>query len=292
MTGRNSHEILAQESSRARIEPVKKQMTDQLSQPRIKNNIKAHWLGQHVIYYPVVRSTNDILKEMATRGAPAGTLVVADFQSRGKGRHGRHWEAPTGTSLLFTLLFRPNWPAEQANWLTMLAGLACLEAIANQTGLKLSLKWPNDIVCSSQDQWLKVGGLLLEGEVLDGKLDHAVLGIGLNVNMDRNQLPQTEMPASSLSLCLGQYISRLELLSEILKSLEQYYENADQGQSPHQAWNNVLMITGKKVRAAMKNDDQIIEGVAVGTDEWGSLKIRDRTGKIRIFSAGDVTLRS
>lgn len=292
MTGRNNHEILAQESSPARIELEEKQMTDQLSQPKIKNCIETHWLGQHVIYYPVVRSTNDILKEMASRGAPAGTLVMADFQSRGKGRQGRRWEAPPGSSLLFSLLFRPNWQSERVNWLTMLAGLACLEAIASQTGLKLSLKWPNDIVFPSQDQWVKVGGLLLEGEVTNGKLNHAVLGIGLNVNMDRNQLPLTEMPASSLSLCLGQDISRLELLSEILRSLEQHYETADQGQSPHQAWNDALMIIGRKVRAAMKNGDQIVEGVAVGTDEWGSLKIRDRTGKIRAFSAGEVSLRS
>lgn len=292
MTGRNNLEILAQESSQARIELVKKQMADQLSQPRIKNCIETRWLGQHVIYYPVVRSTNEILKEMASRGAPAGSLVVADFQSRGKGRQGRRWEALPGTSLLFSLLFRPNWRSERANWLTMLAGLAGLEAIARQTGLKLSLKWPNDIVYSSQDQWLKVGGLLLEGEVIDGKLEHAVLGIGLNVNMDRNQLPLTEMPASSLSLCLGQKMPRLELLSEILLSLEQHYENADLGQSPHQAWNDALMIIGRKVRAAMKNGGQIIEGVAVGTDEWGSLEIRDHTGEIQALSAGEVTLRS
>jgi BirA family biotin operon repressor/biotin-[acetyl-CoA-carboxylase] ligase len=292
MTGRNSREILAQESSRARIELVKKQMADQLSQPRVKNCVKTRWLGQHVIYYPVVRSTNEILKEMASRGAPAGTLVVAEFQNKGKGRHGRRWEAQPGTSLLFSLLFRPDWPAEQANWLTMLAGLACLEAIASQTSLKLSLKWPNDIVFPSQDQWLKVGGLLLEGGVTIGKLNHAVLGIGLNVNMEREQLPQTEMPASSLSLCLGKHVSRLELLSEILESLEKHYENADLGQSPHQAWNDSLMIIGRKVRAAMKSDGQIIEGVAVGTDEWGSLKIRDLTGEIRTLSAGEVTLRS
>ncbi|MGD2050498.1 MAG: biotin--[acetyl-CoA-carboxylase] ligase, partial [Chloroflexota bacterium] len=227
-----------------------------------------------------------------SRGAPAGTLVVAEFQNKGKGRHGRRWEAQPGTSLLFSLLFRPDWPAEQANWLTMLAGLACLEAIASQTSLKLSLKWPNDIVFPSQDQWLKVGGLLLEGGVTIGKLNHAVLGIGLNVNMEREQLPQTEMPASSLSLCLGKHVSRLELLSEILESLEKHYENADLGQSPHQAWNDSLMIIGRKVRAAMKSDGQIIEGVAVGTDEWGSLKIRDLTGEIRTLSAGEVTLRS
>jgi BirA family biotin operon repressor/biotin-[acetyl-CoA-carboxylase] ligase len=292
MTGRKRQATLARELSRVRIDLVEKQMVDGLSQPRIKGNIKTRWLGQNVIYYPVVFSTNDVLKEMASRGAPAGTLVIADFQSRGKGRHGRRWEAPPGSSLLFSLLFRPSWPAERANWLTMLAGLACLEAIARQSGLTLSLKWPNDIVSQSQDHWVKIGGLLLEGEVVNGNLDNAVLGIGLNVNMDKEQLPQTDLPASSLSICLGQRLSRLELLSEILSLLEQHYERADRGQSPRQAWDSALMIIGRKVRALVKGSDEIVEGVAIGTDDWGSLQIRDHSGKIRSLSAGEVTLRS
>lgn len=267
-------------------------MADRLNQPEVSRIVKSRWLGRHVIYYPVVRSTNDLLKEMAARGAPAGTLVVADYQSRGKGRQGRRWEAPPGSSLLFSLLFRPNWPAERANWLTMLAGLACLEAIAGQTSLKVSLKWPNDIVFQSRNQWYKVGGLLLEGEVASGKLGNAVLGIGLNVNMDSKQLPETAMPASSLSIGVGRNLSRLELLSEILIRLEQQYEKADQGQSPHQAWNSALMIIGNQIRAMVHGSDRIIEGIAIGTDDWGSLQIRDPSGEIRTLSAGEVTLRS
>ena len=292
MTGCNSRTILAQKSGRARIGFLKKQMTDRLNQPEINSIVKTRWLGRHVTYYPIVRSTNDLLKEMASRGAPAGSLVLADYQIRGKGRQGRHWEAPPTSSLLFSLLFRPNWPAKRANWLTMLAGLACLEAITGQTSLKVSLKWPNDIVFQRHNQWCKVGGLLLEGEVANGRLDNAVLGIGLNVNMDSNQLPGTEMPASSLSIGVGRNLSRLQLLSEILIRLEQQYETADQGQSPSQAWNSALMIIGNRVRAVMKGSDQIIEGLAIGTDDWGSLQIQDDSGEIRTLSAGEVTLRS
>ena len=111
----------------------------------ILNDLHTQWLGRRIYYHPVVQSTNDLMKERAEMGEPAGSLLLADYQSKGKGRHGRQWQAPAGSSLLFSLLFRPDWSVEQATWLTMIAGLATIRAIDKQTGLSLGLK-PTSII--------------------------------------------------------------------------------------------------------------------------------------------------
>ena len=267
-------------------------MIEQLNQRNIEAVLDTHWLGRRIYYYPVVRSTNDLLREMAIRGEPAGTIVITDFQSRGKGRLGRRWLAPAGSSLLFSVLFRPDWPAEKANWLTMIGGLACAESISNQALLKTRLKWPNDIVVERQGRWYKLGGLLLEATMTEGRLDSTVLGIGLNVNMSEEQLPEAPTSASSLAIELGRNFSRLTLLAEILSKVEKLYEAALNGLSPHDDWDARLMTHGRVVRVTRANLERIIEGVVEGTDAWGRLQVRDNNGELHTFPAGDVTLRS
>ncbi len=117
--------------------------------------------------------------------APAsGAVVLTEFQEHGRGRLHRSWEAPPHTSLLFSVLFRPDWPASRLSWLTMLAGLAVIKALEKETYLPLALKWPNDVLVKHLDTWHKFCGILLEGSLSpDQRLEHAVLGIGINVNI-------------------------------------------------------------------------------------------------------------
>jgi BirA family biotin operon repressor/biotin-[acetyl-CoA-carboxylase] ligase len=260
------------------------------------------WLGQPMHYQPAVTSTNDVLADLAMAGAEAGAMVIANYQSKGKGRLSRRWLAPTGTSLLFSLLFRPAWPPERAVWLTMLAGLAALDAIEACAGLRPRLKWPNDLMLPAGDRWLKCGGVLLEGQLADGRWDAAILGIGINVNIRPDDIPVARLPATSLLKESGRLIDRAALLGELLTNLERGYEAAEHGRSPHQAWERKLVTLGQQVtlhehaisdRQATKSqiaDPRPLSGIAVRTDEWGRLIIRDRGGHEHTVSAGDVTV--
>lgn len=256
--------------------------------------LTTNWLGRSYHYLATVTSTNDCLKEMAVRDnhLPAGTVVLADYQSQGRGRLERQWEAPAGTSLLLSIFFRPNWPAEQAQWLTMMASVAAAEAITAATGLPIALKWPNDLMLEYDGQWHKVGGLLLEGGLdHDGRLTSAIVGIGINVNIPAAQLPVANTPATSLLVAGGRPISRLTLLTDFLARLEAMVEAAESGVSPHAAWNQRLMTLGRPVQVSNAGSEPLITGVAEGTTPEGQLLVRDGVGRVHTVSAGDVTLR-
>lgn len=264
-----------------------------LRETAVTLNLHTQWLGKNYIFLPEVDSTNEYLKKRAaTDNLPAGTVVAADFQSRGKGRLQRRWEAPPGTSLLLSLLFRPDWPAEQANWLTMIASVAMAEAVEGETAVPVHVKWPNDLVIKVENVWHKVGGLLLEGDVgADGRVRSVVLGIGLNVNIPPAQLPAGVTPPTSLLAVLGRPVSRLALLAAFLRRMEAGITAAVAGQSPQAAWQKRLITLGQPVQLTHTGPRQTITGTAEGIDTFGHLLVRDRTGQLHTITAGDVTLR-
>ena len=268
-------------------------MIDDLRETAVTPNLHTQWLGKNYIFLPEVDSTNEYLKKRAAAdNLPAGTVVAADFQSRGKGRLQRRWEAPPGASLLVSLLFRPDWPAEQANWLTMIASAALAEAVEEETAVPVCVKWPNDLVIKVENVWRKVGGLLLEGDVgADGRIRSVVLGIGLNVNMPPEQLPAGATPPTSLLAVLGRPVSRPALLAAFLRRVETGVAAAAAGQSPQAAWQKRLVTLGQPVQATHTGANQTISGVAEGVNTFGYLLVRDEAGRLHTVTAGDVTLR-
>jgi BirA family transcriptional regulator, biotin operon repressor / biotin---[acetyl-CoA-carboxylase] ligase len=148
--------------------------------------------------------------------APEGALVVAEEQTAGRGRLGRRWLAPAGTSLLCSLQLRPTVGTERLPELTGVAARACAEAITALTGLEPALKLPNDVLVDGR----KVAGILAEGR--EGRI---VLGMGINVNVTADELPQdVDRPATSLLVESGREHDRVELLAELLERLERRYE--------------------------------------------------------------------
>jgi BirA family biotin operon repressor/biotin-[acetyl-CoA-carboxylase] ligase len=264
-------------------------MKDHFDERALTREIKTRWLGRRLHYLPVTTSTNAVLATLAADDAPAGTLVVTDYQERGRGRRLRHWEAPPGTSLLFSLLFKPDWPAAQASWLTMLSGLAAVAAIEDSSNLHVALKWPNDVMLATAGSWRKTGGILLETEIEGNRLRQAIVGVGLNVNMKAHQLPDAPTPATSLFVAGGRAISRALLLARFLQALEQGYGAAAAGASPQPAWNERLMLRGEMVM--IRDEAHTLRGEVLGTDEWGRLLLRTADGTVRHVAAGDVTLR-
>ena len=269
-------------------------MKDELRETAVSTTLTTRWLGRTYRYFIQIGSTNEALKETAANDPmlPAGTMFLTDYQSQGRGRLQRRWLAPPGSSLLLSLLFRPNWLPEQAQWLTMLASVAAAEAVESATGLSIGVKWPNDLVVLINGAWHKFSGLLLEGAMgEDGRFQQIVLGIGINVNIPAAQLPEVATPATSLLVAAGQHISRLDLLADFLQRLETGYEQAENGQSPQPAWQERLITIGKQVQVTHSSTGQQIRGLAEGSDGWGRLLVRDEAGVLHTIAAGDVTLR-
>jgi BirA family biotin operon repressor/biotin-[acetyl-CoA-carboxylase] ligase len=255
-----------------------------LSAAAIQAGLETRFAGRKVAYWPEIGSTNDEARRPAGEGAPEGTLVITDYQSRGRGRLDRCWVAPRGSSLLMSLVFRPELAAHQLQRLTMSCSLAVVDAIEWQTGLRAGLKWPNDVVIAGA----KAGGILTEIE-LEG-VEFAVVGIGLNVNLDPALLPaDLPMPATSLCHALGARVARLPLLWALLQKIEERYWALKAGQSPHIEWAGRLVTLGKRV--TVSGTGSVLEGMAESVDADGALLVRVAGGRLEKVLAGDVLSR-
>jgi BirA family biotin operon repressor/biotin-[acetyl-CoA-carboxylase] ligase len=256
----------------------------------VQATLTTHTFGRNLVILPSTGSTNDVAKELAAQGAPEGTVVLADEQTAGRGRMGRHWSAPPGTCLLCSILFRPNLPPTQTPWLTMLCSLAAADAVEQVTGLPVALKWPNDLIISNlQSQgWRKLAGVLTETGVEGGQMAFVVVGIGINVNVELEVLPTLAPDATSILAETGQPVDRVTLLAAFLAGIEQRYEALQAGESPHQEWAARLATLGQPVRAVTPSETLI--GVAESVGEDGALLLRTSDGTLHRLLAGDVTL--
>jgi BirA family biotin operon repressor/biotin-[acetyl-CoA-carboxylase] ligase len=258
---------------------------DKLSANIIKKSLTTRWLGQRVIHYSdVVGSTNTEAKRLAREGAPEGTLIVADAQTKGRGRLGRSWVSPPGTGLYLSIILRPDCPADWLPKLTLTAGVAVASTI-RQTGLTPQLKWPNDILIADR----KVGGILTEAVFDRRRINFAILGIGVNVNMERNELPiSIRNLAGSLRLGLGEPLSRIHLIQTLLQQIEQWYESFQTGlfATILETWSEFDTTLGREVEVFLP--EKRLAGVAEALGPDGTLLVRDRTGCLHSVVAGDV----
>jgi BirA family biotin operon repressor/biotin-[acetyl-CoA-carboxylase] ligase len=271
----------------------------ELSGEAIAAALTTHRLGRPVLYFPTIGSTNDVAHERAAAGAPEGLLVIADEQTTGRGRLDRRWWAPPGSSLLMSLLLRPALPPDQTGQLTMCLGLAAVEGIEAVTGLRPALKWPNDLLLNGR----KLGGMLTELRLDGERLAYAVLGLGINVNVDFVDGPWTvddgqwsmvngqpsglADTALSLSMVLGREVVRVALLAAILARCEDWYEQTLAGESPHAAWVARLDTVGRRVMVTTTAGS--VAGMAIGVTPDGALLVRDDDAAEHVIWSGDVT---
>ena len=183
---------------------------DSLAPERVAELLTGRF-GRPYVYEASCESTQELLGE----DSPEGALALCDEQTAGRGRLGRHWSAPPGTALLFSLLLRPS-ADRVVSELSLVAGTAVAEAIEDEVGLAVQVKWPNDVMLNRR----KVAGILAEAS--GGAV---VVGIGVNVNQKRNELPEdTNVPAGSLYTSDGIKHDRAPLLAAILERLESNYD--------------------------------------------------------------------
>jgi BirA family biotin operon repressor/biotin-[acetyl-CoA-carboxylase] ligase len=255
----------------------------ELTPESIRSELHTDFVGQQVVCLDSVSSTNDVAKRLAQRGAPEGTLVVAEEQTAGRGRQGRRWLAPKGSSLLFSLVFRPSPTPTTLPQLLMASSLAVAEAIEHSTGLPVRLKWPNDILIGGK----KAGGILIEAGFSGEELDYAVVGIGLNVNLDPTEIPEIANSATSLSAELGRNVPRLQVLHSLLRSMEREYLVLKGGEPPYARWTARVAQVGQEVEVNTPWGQERGRLDRVGED--GTLFLHREDGTEVQITVGDVT---
>ena len=251
----------------------------------IADQIHTKWAGKTVHFARETDSTNLWIKRLAKEGASEGTLALAEFQSAGRGRLGRSWEVPEGTSVMMSILLRPKFEPQYAPTLTLVMGMAVAKAVKN-LGFDVSIKWPNDVVVSHK----KICGILTEMGVRDGKIDYAVIGVGINVNI--REFPE-EMAdkATSLYLESGRKFDRSQIPGLVMEAFEEYYEKFAATcdlSGLKEEYESILANYNQPVRVLAKEP---YEGVARGITDGGELLVEKTDGTIVAVSAGEVSVR-
>lgn len=247
----------------------------------INHGLNTRFIGQNVLFFPSVSSTMDVARKEAMNNAQEGTAVLAERQTAGRGRLKRKWHTPEGNIAVSIILYPPK---DYLNSLIMLASLAVLHSIQIVTGLTCNLKWPNDVLIHKK----KVCGILIETRTQIDRLQYAVFGIGINVNMAMYNSPELKDIATSLSDEIGKPISRIQLLQQLFKELERSYLDMLSGISLFPEWSSNLITIGKLVR--VQSGDDIFEGTAELANEDGSLLLRLSNGSMQRITIGDVSL--
>jgi BirA family biotin operon repressor/biotin-[acetyl-CoA-carboxylase] ligase len=255
---------------------------DRLTTESIQRELRTRFVGRKVVCLDSVTSTSDVARRLAQRGDPEGTLVIAEEQTAGRGRQGRRWIAPPGSSLLLSIVFRPSLAPAELPQLLMASSLAVAQAVEDSTGLPVRLKWPNDILLEGK----KTGGILIEAGISGDKLDYAVVGIGLNVNLDPAEIPEIAGHATSLSTQLGRRVPRPEVLQSLLQSLEQEYLRLQSGESPQGRWAARVAQLGQElvVDTPWGREEGRLEKIG----EDGTLFLHREDGTEVRISVGDV----
>jgi BirA family biotin operon repressor/biotin-[acetyl-CoA-carboxylase] ligase len=231
---------------------------------------------ERMVYLDEAPSTMDVAKELARKGCPAFTTVVAGRQSRGRGRLRRVWSSEEG-GLYFTVVLRPAIPVLWSSRVNFLASLTLASILREDYGVEAGVKWPNDLLAGGR----KLGGLLSEMECEGDEVTFINVGVGLNVN---NDVAAIEPPAVALKTLLGRQVSRRELLVRFLDALEQGIA-AEPWDSVIAEWKQRSITLNRSVRIVTTQDD--LSGVAVGVDANGALLLRQRDGTLTTILHGD-----
>jgi len=257
---------------------------DLLLPVEIRYKLSTKILGKEIHHFKEVESTSDVAKDLAIRGAPEGTIVVAEGQTRGRGRLDRGWFSPPG-GIWMSLILRPLLSPADIPKITLMTSVVVAKTISEVTGLGVKIKWPNDILLHSR----KVAGILTEMGAEADRLNFVVVGMGINANVDIFP-PDIESHATSIKRVLGENVDRLKLLRCLLEQLERKYIRLQEGKFKGilNEWKKLCTTLGSQVKILTVDGE--IQGKATGVDEHGALILKLASGEIKTIYAGDVTI--
>jgi BirA family biotin operon repressor/biotin-[acetyl-CoA-carboxylase] ligase len=236
-----------------------------------------------------VDSTQRVARELARAGAAEGTTVIAERQTAGRGRLGRQWHSPAGLNLYTSIILRPTLVPSAVPQIALVVGVAVAAAVAEETGLRPAIKWPNDVLLDGY----KVAGVLTEMDSEVDRVHYVVAGVGVNLNTPKSGFPpELRTKASSLMLVTGRPIDRAAFTGRLLAALEARYGlflSEGFGKSVRTEWESYSCLTGTEVQVATPDGDR--SGRVLGLDHDGALKLETADHATVRIVAGEVTVR-
>ena len=267
-------------------------MSQDIISGMLREGLYTRIVGRRIVYFQQLSSTMDEATRMALDGTEDGTVVLADEQTAGRGRFQRTWVSPQG-NLYFSIVLRPSVHALQ--YLSILSGVAVVRAIRKATTLTPTIKWPNDIRVGGK----KVCGILVENSFQGNTLQHATVGIGINVTFDPSTVEELAETATGLNIETGTEVDRKVLLRHLLQEMDRLYislregvpsasqEVEGAGAKIVEEWRGLLETLGKQVEVRWRDD--VYSGYAEDVDEVGQLILRVGDGTLVTLPAGEVT---
>lgn len=264
-----------------------KSVSDVLSAGELESSMDTRWIAKKIVCFDKTDSTNIQARKLAEAGAPHGTLVVAEQQNGGKGRRGRYWESPAGVGIWMSVLLRPQINPVSASMLTLIMALAASKGIYEATGLKAEIKWPNDLVLNKK----KICGILTEMNTELMEIQHVVIGIGINANLEGfpEELKET---ATSLYLETGEKYQRSRIIAKTMEALEEYYDifvKTEDMSGLMDEYNRSLVNLGKEV--CVLDPAGEFWGISAGINEKGGLMVKLADESVVEVISGEVSVR-
>ncbi len=263
------------------------------NQADIQSRLKTKWVGQPLLFFDSIDSTNIRAKQEAEQGAESGLLVVADKQTAGRGRRGRGWESPSGINIYYTLLLKPDFAADCAPMLTLVMALAVAKGIRqtlrrdSEEAAKVGIKWPNDIVVDGK----KVCGILTEMSMEQSYIQHIVIGVGINVR--KQEFPEEIRDrAAAIDEQCGFRISRSQLIADIMEAFEEDYAiflQTHDLKGLRASYAKLLVNQDREVCVLDPKGEY--RGIARGINDQGELLVERQDGNIEEVYAGEVSVR-
>jgi len=261
-----------------------RKLPDLLLPSLIRPELGDQEIGQRLVHYFRTGSTNDDAFKLAHRGAPHGTVVVAEEQTAGRGRFGRQWISEKSVGIYSSTLLRPPLSPAAAPILTLAAGVAVCRALRSVTGLSPDIRWPNDVLLNGK----KVSGILTEMQAELDRMHAVVLGIGINVNQ-REMPPEIRAIATSLRIETGVVHSRPQVLVAMLKELESAYKMllAEGNAAVVRAFTAASSYArGKKIRVVSNTEEY--QATTAGVEASGALRVAREDGREELLVAGEI----
>ncbi len=260
-------------------------MEGPLQLQQVQDGLATRRLGTKLYYFAEIDSTNACARRLAERGANEGGVIIAETQTRGRGRMGRSWVSPPFVNLYVSVILRPQLPPVHAPQLTLMAAVALADTIASFIGAPPTIKWPNDILVGGK----KLAGILTESSCNSERIEFVILGIGVNLNYPVALMPEViRERATSILTITKDTIEREAFLQRLIQDLDRCYGELEEVgfDSLARRWEAFFGLRGKGVRVEMT--DYIMIGIAKGIDRDGALIVEDDRGERQRIVAGDV----
>ena len=269
------------------IKEVGLETTEYVDIAKIENSLKTKYIGNEILCFDEVDSTNTVAKFLAESGNDEGAVVISEVQTKGKGRRGKKWESPTG-GVWLSIILKPDIAPSKAPLITLATGVAVAKTLRN-IGADARIKWPNDILIHDK----KVSGILTEANAKFNTVDYVIVGVGIDSNLNIGVLPERlQEKSTTLKKELESKITETEIISKFLNEFEKVYDlfKEEKFDDILYDWRKMSGTIGSYVEIKQPLG-KFLKGYAIGINNEGALIIEENNGNLKKIISGECIIK-